>query len=535
MIKKIEKYDWLLVIGLFILAEILINPIGEFTLNDDWAYAKAVSEYVNTGNVNFSFWQAIPDLPQFFVGIIACKLFGFSFTALRFISISSIVVVLYVLNIILKETNVKPKLRLIFLLVFAFNPLTISLSNTFLPDILQLLLTLISFWFIIKYLKNMRLNYLIGVIFFSILATLNRQTAIIIPFIFGIICFTICNKDKRKLFIFFLPFIINFIAILLYEWIAKSIDKIPGNYNLQLNNIIEALAHPSANRFNAFGYYLITSSICLGLCILPLTISNFRGHFNQMKKSLVLKSIFSIYFLLLIFKVIYSGNVFPFVGNMFYQLGVGPIILTGFNTDIGVELTVISKTVWIILNFAGGISFFISMSTIVKKSMDFVSLFFVLLFVFYLFPICVNYANDRYLLYLLPFYFLAYILSVDFILKKLLFMIILIPLIYFSVATTHDYLSINRAKMEATNHLTKDNKILPNSIDGGFEFNGWHSNGTNNYIPSHKGRWWWIENDDYIITPFLIKGYVIESEYSFSSWISFGFNKILVLKRATAF
>ena len=43
----IKKYYYLYGILLIVgLGEVLINPIGEFPLNDDWAYTKIVKNYI---------------------------------------------------------------------------------------------------------------------------------------------------------------------------------------------------------------------------------------------------------------------------------------------------------------------------------------------------------------------------------------------------------------------------------------------------------------------------------------------------------
>ena len=71
-----------------------------------------------------------------------------------------------------------------------------------------------------------------------------------------------------------------------------------------------------------------------------------------------------------------------------------------------------------------------------------------------------------------------------------------------------------------------------NRIDGGFEFNGWYlADKEKNYDPSHKGRWWWIDKDDFIVSPATKEGYSIESEYTLDTWIPYNINKIYALQK----
>jgi hypothetical protein len=530
VIKQIKKYDWLFVVCLFFIAELLINPIGEFPLNDDWAYAKAINDYLNTGLINFSFWQAIPDLPQFLIGLVGCKLFCFSFTLLRFISIVCVVIMIYVFNGILKRQEIKSGNRMLLMLLFVFNPLTISLGNTFLPDIMKLFFSLISVSFIFKYVKNQNFWCLFWFSVFSLLATLNRQSAVVVPLAFALVYFWMNEKNKKNMILFFSPFIFNVIALIVYQIIAKHLNKLPGNYNLQINNMLNVFAHPSINHIKSIAYYIITSSLCLGLLILPLTVSSFVKNFQSIKKSLLNKTILVIYLIIVALKIIFSGNILPFVGNIFYHFGIGPIILTDFNTNEKIEISIYAQIIWCTLNFVGAYSFYISLRTILLKP-SFINSFFVVFLILYLLPICIGYANDRYLLYLLPFYFLAYYLSNDFKINKFSYLLVSIPIFYFSIAGTHDYLAINRARWNATNHLMRDLNISPNKIDGGFEFNAWYLAPSNNYFPSHNGRWWWVEGDDYVIGTSILQGYTIESEHLFNLWMPFKSDKILVLRK----
>jgi hypothetical protein len=531
-----EKHTYIPVIILFLLAEFLINPIGEFCLNDDWAYAKAVNTFVKTSELKFSFWQAIPGIPLIFTGIFFSKLFGFSFTLLRFISIACVLISTILLDVNLKRLAVSTTNRLLVLVLFVFNPLTISLGNSFMPDVFQLMLGMFTFHFMILYSRNRKGYQLILFIVCSLLLSLNRQTGIIIPLLFFTIVMIREKRNTKNIGLGIMPFLITALGLFIFEYSAKTI--LPQNYNLQLNNILATLLYPNLNSLKTIGYYFITSTICLGLFSLPLTISSIKQNYELLKKSLFSKLILTMYLALIIVKLLYSGNIFPFVGNMFYHLGIGPVILTGFNTDENHSLSIAATYIWTILNFVGGLSFFISLQLILKKLWEekqteatSVKLFFSIIFILYLLPLCFSYANDRYLLFLIPFYVMALIVSMRSEITKFSFLLFFAPLFYFSIAGTHDYLALNKARMQATDYLVRGKSISPKNIDGGFEFNGWYAEDTRNYIATHKDRWWFVEKDDYIISPVGKAGYSVEQAFGFSSWMSFGFNEIFVLKK----
>ena len=101
----------------------------------------------------------------------------------------------------------------------------------------------------------------------------------------------------------------------------------------------------------------------------------------------------------------------------------------------------------------------------------------------------------------------------------------------YSLLATYDYFSLNKARWSALKHLTLDVKIPPKNIDGGFEFNGYYLSEKPSYDPLHKNRWWWVEDDTYIVSPVKRKGYRIISIYPFKSYFSYSFDRLFVLKK----
>src|SRR5262245_39140062 len=78
----------LLLSCIWVAAAVVVNPIGNFPLNDDWAYGFAVRNLVETGELRLSDWTATNLFAQVYWGAIFCFPFGFSFTALRLSTLS---------------------------------------------------------------------------------------------------------------------------------------------------------------------------------------------------------------------------------------------------------------------------------------------------------------------------------------------------------------------------------------------------------------------------------------------------------------
>jgi hypothetical protein len=386
------------------------------------------------------------------------------------------------------------------------------------------------------YFKNQNTPYLILFTVVSIVSALNRQIGLVFPLIFGIILLYISKRTFKDMMIAVLPFLLTYAAVFTYETTARNSGIIPVNYSLQINNIINTILHPSGSAMARIAYYFITSTVCLGLMMIPLVVSNMRSHIRDLRFSKKAKALLILYLVIVSAKTFFTGHPLPFVGNIFHRFGIGPIIMTGFDTDTDVPLSAIETSVYSIFSLAGAFVFSLSVFVIIKKSgsdkKNISGLFIILLFVFYLLPLCFSYANDRYLIVLLPFFFFAYVNSGYLQFNIIKFGLYFTLILSISVICTSDYLNVHKAKYQASSHLLNDLKISPQSIDGGFEFNGWYlGDPVKNYDPEHKGRWWWIDKDDYIVSPVKFENYFVESEYETGTLFLPGIDKIYVLRK----
>ncbi len=105
LIKKIKKSDYLLLL-LWLLACIIINPIGEFPINDDWAYSKNVYNLAVNHTFIVDQFPAMNLISQTIYGSVVVWIFGFSFLTLRLsILLLSICASVYFKKIIFQLSN----------------------------------------------------------------------------------------------------------------------------------------------------------------------------------------------------------------------------------------------------------------------------------------------------------------------------------------------------------------------------------------------------------------------------------------------
>ncbi len=82
----------LLLASLWVASLFVVNPIGDFPLNDDWSFGLAVKNLLQTGEFHPTGWTSMPLITQTLWGALFCLPGGFSFNALRFSTLAIIVV-----------------------------------------------------------------------------------------------------------------------------------------------------------------------------------------------------------------------------------------------------------------------------------------------------------------------------------------------------------------------------------------------------------------------------------------------------------
>ena len=157
-------------------------------------------------------------------------------------------------------------------------------------------------------------------------------------------------------------------------------------------------------------------------------------------------------------------------------------------------------------------------------------------------PLLIILTYDRYLLFLIPLCLLVGSLALPVspfsqTMKRsnaarfatALSMVVTVLYFGFSVAGTHDYVSWNRARWKALRELLAQ-KIPPEEIDGGFEFNGWFLYDQGDPKEQNK-TWRWVVNDTYVISFSPLHGYESIKSFPFHPWLPVKMNRVLVLKK----
>src|SRR3989304_6507949 len=175
----------LVLIALWVTITILVNPIGDFPLNDDWAYGYSVKVLLEKGDFQLSGWAAPNLFSQVLWGALFCLPFGFSFTALRFSTLTLGLIGVIATYGLLRELNSNQKISLLGALIVAINPIYFGLSNTFMNDVPFFGFAALSLFFLLRGLKHDSIIEVAVGTLISYVAILTRQVGLAIPLAFG--------------------------------------------------------------------------------------------------------------------------------------------------------------------------------------------------------------------------------------------------------------------------------------------------------------------------------------------------------------
>jgi Dolichyl-phosphate-mannose-protein mannosyltransferase len=486
MIKnKLEISIVLAIVLSWIVCIALVNPLGNFPLNDDWAYGKPIKSFLEKGRFEFTSWSSMTLIGQLVFGIIVTKIFGFSFTVLRFFTLVCAVVSIVFSYLILRKVSGSIRLSLLFMLGIFFNPLFFNLSFTFMTDVPFYCFCCMAIFYNLEYfdVKN-KVPLLLGTLF-SVIAVLIRQPAVIVPFSFLCAVLFMREGGKKCVYYFLAQFIITLIVLLVYDkYLKYSLGYNREFTSMDMNFIKFIFSDPRSHALR-FGLAFLKIPIYLGMFtmfLLPLIIPLYKN-----KRSFFIAFIGGLGLGIASLAVLESqGRRLPFGGgNILEDFGLGPVLLNpkglfSLPSYFWQMLTIVSIICFAIIITAIGAYFYGEYKE--KRKLSSITYLVPVVCIFSYSPIIsVISFFDRYLI--LPFLLLSMVLVVVvksnfrhlFSQKRFVIsLILLVPGILFSVLGTKDYLSWNRARWEGLNYLTNEEHLSPYEIEGGFEFDAWY-------------------------------------------------------------
>ncbi|MBS4066236.1 MAG: glycosyltransferase family 39 protein [Chitinophagaceae bacterium] len=529
------NYFFLLIL-VFLVAEIIVNPIGDFPLNDDWSYAKAVY-YSMTDHYTIGHFGAMTLFTHVAWGMLFVKIFGFSFNVLRLSTFISVLIGLFFMDKLIFKITGNKLSGFLAGLVLLFNPLFFNLSNTFMTDVNFNTLLILCCYFAFCFFET---GKFLNVVIFSILAALMvllRQFGIIVPVCFMIAC--LFRKEKKLLSFSVSVLVALFVYFCLYTYEKYLKGILPEGSSYKFSGGVHVSDPEFWKMFSYnFGERYKILLVQLGVYLAPFAAFYLIPLLRSFKTySSVVIVLLSVYVVHLAFKDVR----FPFQ-NIFENMWLGPE--TFYQSLSGAKGHLYSETFISVMKIVKYVFMSVTFSTL---SLYIFSLFrqnkperlfrsdpvLVFLVVFMLAYVFMIFITESYFdRYYIPLICVGLVLMA-FINKKQvgdykLVLILLLPLCYVSVFGTKDYLTWNRVRWQAYAFLKETKGATAEKVNGGFELNCWND----------RQQTWWgnylsVDNFDYLIQFDPEPGFEVLKEYEFQRYFPFRKDKLFIFKNST--
>ncbi len=477
----------------------ILNPIREFPLNDDWAYALSVQHFLQTGTFDPGDWPGMTLFLQVLWGALFCKIFGFSFAILRCSVLVLAIAGSWCFFQLSKKLVDDLFWNVLITLTVIFNPLFLSLSFSFMTDVSFLALSVANLYLYYRAFEKGSGKYWWAATFLAMIAILLRQFALMWPLAFA------------------LPWVLRRFGWRSVVQAASGVLLCWGTlkgyvYYMELHGLLSptfgnVTALIKGLTFNFLKYRLrLTGGLILyntAIFILPVLVL-----------ALVVRRKLDLLFLLIsaIPVVIFGKISWDWLpsGNVFYNAGLGPLLLPNANDHWEPDLMT-PQWVFTLPGLVGAWLFsqicLVRLTNVYRKGQTWSATKWwktgltIAAIGFWFFLLIDDFQFDRYFLPLLLVLLLLLRPSEKVgRIRKLLAIFLLSVMGLFTIAGTNDYLQWNQVRWNALHELMDEQGIAPENIDGGFEFNGWHQTGPRNpYIKGAKS-WWFVGEDEYAVS-----------------------------------
>ncbi|HWY29975.1 MAG TPA: glycosyltransferase family 39 protein [Candidatus Acidoferrum sp.] len=550
--RKEESMDLLCLTLVWGMSIAIINPIGDFPLNDDWSFGLAVQYLLQLGSFHPTGWTAMPLLTNVIWGSLFCLPGGFSFTALRFSTLTASWLGILGAYWLLQKLGQSRSVTLLAALTLAFNPIYFELSNTFMTDVPCLTLMIFSAIFFLENLKSDSTSALIAATMLSLAAILSRQVGLAVPMAFTLVVIGGKGFKPRELLRALAPSIAGMFVLTAFQHWLKISGKLPAAYADAAGTLVKPLLHPAA----AFPSLVHLTYVCLvsaGIFLSPILFLVGPSTGRATVKAWAGAGV--VFVLLAGWLTFYwhAGQAFmlPLATNNFSLWGLGPLTLHDAIYLPANPLPMLPRGFWTvatIIGLAGAALLICRIFSVLGQVCiglafpmrwgyeEQAGVFLLLVSIIYMGPIMLSPFFDRYLIPIIPFLagFLMLFRSQDDLRFKafrfLIIAVMMLGLSVFSICGTRDYLAWSRARWEALDNLMANEHVKPESIDGGFEFNGFYLYSPVRASPPGKS-FWWVIDDSYMITFNPVPGYSVLHDYHYTHWMPPYTGDIYVMKR----
>ena len=541
-------FPWFALLVVWTIIILVVNPRGEFMVNDDWAFVRCLEAFRSTGQIMVTGWGPLgaPGGPSLLVHLLLGDLFsrvlGFSLTTLRIAVLTMGFLGSLGLLLLLRIARVPPWPALLATLTVVGNPLFLAECFTFMTDITFASLAIFAVLFLYLGVKKSSIPWIISGLLLVLASILTRQIGVVILLAFWVTCWlhpggAALGRGKM----IFLGLTLVMLPWISYEVLLSYLGSSPLTQHQVIHNIFK---YPGEKGFLDYLGFIINGFVFFGLGYLgffvsPLLTRNFR---------LLVRSRYFRYFLMaftvsvvLLELAMVTDLIHPpiiFLGNTIYNFGIGPVLLKD-TYILGIpRLGVISRAAYYLLASWAALAAVVLVSLFfayvrqwfqtgwaaADGGNSFLLCMMLLAAFFYLGIITLTDYQDRYLIPLLIFLVIwlvvnhaASLWNGETFWKIMPGFVMVICLGVWSACQVHDFMEMKRVQKKAHDYALQSLQVNPCSMDGGFEFNGYYCY-RNDFQPPAGLSWWWVSREDYLVTLGPLPGYRVIQIFPFQRY-----------------
>src|SRR5262249_28668781 len=139
--------------AVFLVTCVLVNPLRETAIQDDWAYALTVRHLLETGEYKLHDWAAANMPFQAYWGGLFARVFGFSHGVLRVSTLAALFLGVVGFFFLAREHGFSPRGAGLLGLGLLTSPLVVHLGFSFMTDVPFLAWLVIALWLYTRALR----------------------------------------------------------------------------------------------------------------------------------------------------------------------------------------------------------------------------------------------------------------------------------------------------------------------------------------------------------------------------------------------
>jgi hypothetical protein len=258
----------------WVAAVLLVNPSGNFPLNDDWAFAASVRSLVRDHRFRLDAWTSMPLVVQTLWGSLWGSVLGMSPAVLRLSTAFLALIANWTLYLSLRSIGSPVRVALLLALGVAMSPVFVNLSFTFMTDIPSLSLFVLSVALFIRWFSGGAPGHLAMGLAMAFLSMFVRQLGLALFLGFAPAFILRKGARPRTVVLAVLPALLAYLALQAYGWVVARTIGLPYFYPQKTNAVLIFLGKLAAFRFGVLEYpvfYLTILAFHLCLAIAPLS------------------------------------------------------------------------------------------------------------------------------------------------------------------------------------------------------------------------------------------------------------------------